>query len=64
MKRTAFRNQKLPELPLAWGETEYALPRVNTADAYDDRVSEDIFDGEDQRAEVDIIVQRMNRGQN
>ena len=59
MKRSAFRSLKLPELPIAWSEAEYAALRVNAADTCDDRVSENIFDVEDERAEVDIIVDRM-----
>ena len=64
MKRTAFRSQKLSALPIAWREAECTLLRANSADVYDDRVSENIFDNEDERAEVEIIVQRMNRGFN
>jgi len=64
MKRTATRSRKFPELPIAWGEAEYAALRANAADTCDDRVSEDIFDVEDERAEVDIIVHRMNHGAN
>jgi hypothetical protein len=64
MKRTAFRHRKLPKLPVAWREAEYAALRVNAADTCDDRVSENIFDIEDEWAEVDIIVQRMNHGAN
>jgi len=64
MKRTAFRRQKLPELPIAWREAEYAALQVNAADTCDDRVSEDIFEVDDERAEVDIIVHGMIRGEN
>ena len=64
MKRTATRGRKLPGLPIAWREAEYAALRANAADTCDDRVSEDIFDVEDERAEVDIIVRRMNHGPN
>jgi hypothetical protein len=59
MKRTAFRHRKLPGLPVAWREAEYAALRANAADTCDDRVSEDIFDVEDEWAEVDIIVHRL-----
>jgi hypothetical protein len=59
MKRSAFRSRKSPELPIAWGEAEYAALRANAADTCDDRVSENIFDAEDERAEVDIIVHGM-----
>jgi hypothetical protein len=46
-------------LPIAWREAEYAALRVNAADTCDDRVSENIFDIDDERAEVDIIVHGM-----
>jgi hypothetical protein len=55
MKRTGFFRRQLPNLPIAWREAEYAMLRVNAADTCDARVSEDIFDAEDERAEVDII---------
>ena len=64
MKRTAIHRQKLPELPIAWRAAEYAALRANAADTCDYRVSENIFDVEDERAEVDIIVDRMNHGSN
>lgn len=59
MKRSTFRSRASPELPITWREAEYAALRTRAADAYDDRVSDDIFDVEDERAEVDIIVHRM-----
>jgi hypothetical protein len=59
MKRTAFRRRRSPELPIAWREAEYAALRANAADTCDDRVSEEIFDVDDEHAEVDIIVHRM-----
>ncbi len=64
MKLTAFRRRKLPEPPIAWREAEYAARRVNANDTCDDRVSENIFDVEDERAEVSIIVRRMTHGLN
>jgi hypothetical protein len=64
MKRSAIRGRKIPELPIAWGEAEYAALRVNAADTCDDRVSENIFDVEDECAQVDIIVHRMIHGAN
>lgn len=60
MKRSAPRHAGPPQLPIAWREAEYAALQVNAADTCDDRVSEDIFDAEDERAEVDIIVHGMN----
>ena len=56
MKRNAVRSRKSAQLPIAWREAEYAALQANAADTYDDRVSDNIFDAEDERAEVDIIV--------
>lgn len=64
MKRTAYRSRKIPAPPIAWREAEFAALRINAADTCDDRVSEDIFDIEDEWAEVDTIVHRMNHGPN
>ena len=64
MKRSAFHGRKLHEPPLAWREAEYAALRGNAADTCDDRVSENIFDVEDERAEVDIIIHGMMHGAN
>jgi hypothetical protein len=64
MKHNAIRGRKFTELPIAWREAEYAALRANAADSCDDRVSENIFDDEDERAEVDIIVHGMARGEN
>ena len=59
MKHNAIRSRKSPQLPIAWREAEYAALRANAADTYDDRVSENIFDIEDERVEVDILVHEM-----
>ena len=64
MKRTAFRSQKLSALPIAWREAEFAALRTEAEDTCDDRIGDSMFDVEDERAEVEIIVQRMNRGFN
>jgi hypothetical protein len=64
MKRIAIRSRKLPELSIAWREAEYAGLRANSVDTYDDRVSEDIFDREDERAEVEIIAHGIIHGAN
>ena len=60
MKHNAIRAQKFAELPLAWREAEYAALRANAADSCDDRVSENIFDAEDEREEVDNIARMIN----
>jgi hypothetical protein len=57
MRRSAIRSRKSPEVPIAWHEDEYAAVVAKAADLADDRVSDDIFDVEDERAEIDIIVQ-------
>jgi hypothetical protein len=64
MKRAAIPRRKPPEFPINWREAEYAALRANAADTCDDRVSEDIFDIEDEHAEVDNILHRMNYGAN
>lgn len=64
MKRTGFSRGKLPKLPIAWRAAERAMLRVIATDICDVRVSEDIFDVEDERAEVDIIVNGKNYGLN
>jgi hypothetical protein len=64
MKRAAPRYPRSPELPIAWREAEYAALRANAADTCDDRVSEEIFDVDDERAEVDSIVHGMTYGLN
>jgi hypothetical protein len=64
MKRIAVRRPKSTGFPIAWREAEYAALQANAADTCDDRVSEDIFDIEDEWAEVNLIVHRMNHGLN
>ena len=61
MKRIAAHGRKVLEQPISRRKAEYATLRANSADTCDDRVSEDIFDVEDERAEVDIIVNRMQQ---
>lgn len=64
MKRIAHPHGKSARFPISWREAEYAALRVIATDTCDDRVSEDIFDIEDERAEVEIIVHRLNHGAN
>jgi len=64
MKHSTHRSRKSPALPIAWRAAEYAALRINAADTCDDRVSDDIFDIDDERAEVDIIVHGMHHGAN
>ncbi len=64
MKHNALRSRYPSKLPIAWREAEYAALRANAADTCDDRVSENIFDIEDERAEVDNISYRIARDEN
>ena len=64
MKRNAIRSLKSAELPIAWNEAEFAAVWADIPDTCNDRVSDDIFDVEDEHAEVEIIVRGMNHGAN
>jgi hypothetical protein len=64
MKHNAIRSRKVARLPIAWRDAEYAALRANAADTCDDRVSENIFDIEDERAEIDLIVHGMMQDAN
>jgi hypothetical protein len=64
MKRTTVHRRKPAAIPVAWRAAEYAALQANAADSCDDRVSEDIFDAEDERAEVDIILHGIDRDAN
>ena len=56
MKRTAISCPEAREIPSAWLEAEYAALQTDAADTGDDRVSQNMFDLEDEREEVDSIV--------
>jgi hypothetical protein len=58
MKRTT---SLAPKVPLAWLAAEYAAQQANAADTCDERVSDDIFDVEDERVEVGVIHHAMMR---
>ena len=62
MKRNASHSRTSTKLPIAWREAEYAAVRANAADRYDDRVSENFFDAEGERAQVDLIVHALMHG--
>ena len=64
MKRTTLHRSKPAQLPRAWREAEFAALRVNAADTCDDRVSENIYDADDERTGVDSIMQAMIRSTN
>jgi hypothetical protein len=53
-----FRS-KLPDVPSPWIQVAGAVPTAFAADTLDDRVSENIFDVEDEWAEMEIIARRV-----
>ena len=57
MKRTSIRTRKPSKPPVAWREQEYEALQLSP-DPFEDRVSEDIYDVEDEHAEVDVIMHR------
>jgi hypothetical protein len=59
----SIRN-KLPDSASRWIQVPRALPQAIAADTLDDRVSESIFDVEDERVEIDIIARGMDHGAN
>jgi hypothetical protein len=61
MKRNVVHSLKFAKPLITWREAEYAALKVNAVDTFDDRVSENIFDIEDEHAEIGIIVDRMIR---
>ncbi len=64
MKRGASLGRKPPKHAIPWRDAEYVALRANAADTSDDRINENIFDAEDERAEVDLIVRAMIHGEN
>jgi len=60
MKRAEIHNRESVELPIAWREAEFAALRAEAEDTGDDRVGESMFDIEDERAEVETIVNGIN----
>lgn len=61
MKRIAHPHGKSARFPISWREAEYAALRFNAADTCDDRVSDSIFDLEDERAVVELVRHEMMR---
>lgn len=59
-QRTGFSRRNMPDLPIAWRVAERAMLRTNASDTCDARVSEDIFELEDERTAVDLMVHSMN----
>lgn len=53
----AISGRKAPiHPPIVWSDDGYAGLWANTSDTLDDRVSEDLFDAEDERTEVETVV--------
>ena len=61
MKRDALRSRKPHELRIEWRDGENTTIGATAEDSFDDRVSEDIFDFEDEHIEVDRIVRAGSR---
>ncbi len=59
MRITPIKTTKPRALPAAWRKAEYAALKVIAEDDCDNRVSENIYDAEDERAEVDSIFHRL-----
>ena len=64
MKRTVSSRRNSARIPLSWRAAEYAALKTNAEDNCDDRVSEDIFDVEDEHAAVELIVHSIFHGAN
>jgi hypothetical protein len=60
MTRNIVRHPKSPQPLVGWQESKNA-ERWAASDTFDDRVSEDIFDADDERTEVGIIVDGMDQ---
>jgi galactose-1-phosphate uridylyltransferase len=60
MKLTTTISQEKREIPSAWLDAEYAALRSDQADSCDDRISQNMFDAEDEREEIDVIVHGMD----
>jgi len=59
MKRSAIRHPEGPVLTVAWSEAQYAELWFKGADKFDDRVSENIFDIEDEWVAIDAITHQF-----
>ena len=62
MKRNVSHSRKSTQPPLAWREAQYAAVLAKAADRFDDRVSENFFDADDEREQIDLIVQALAHG--
>jgi hypothetical protein len=61
MKRSRAR---AGNAPLPWSDLGYAALQGGVVDTFDDRVSEDLIDRDDEREAVDSVVNGMNRSLN
>lgn len=64
MKRKISPSNDIFLKPIAWREEAYAAKLRKAADAFDDRVSDDIFDFEGEHAAVGVIVGIMKHDRN
>jgi hypothetical protein len=60
MRHGTPRHPRSRKLPVVWRDLEYDARQAEAADSFDDRVSEDIFDIDDERAEIESIVHGMS----
>lgn len=56
MNRSLSRMPAPPVRQLAWRKAECSMRQLNAEDCCDDRVTENIFDIEDEHAAIDGIV--------
>lgn len=61
MKRTALRTRKVRVPPR---NLRNARQRSHFADSFDDRIGDNLFDYDDEREAVEVVVQRMIRSVN
>jgi hypothetical protein len=61
MKRQPLRRQQLQRFPTAQRSADDAARSATAESTFDARFNEDIFDAEDVRMEVGIIVSKLNR---
>ena len=53
MKRTALRTRKAPVIPT---HLATAVPEDHLADSFEDYISEDLVDYDDEREALDVVV--------
>lgn len=61
MKRTALRTRKVRVLPRNFRN---ARLRSDFADSFEDRIGDNLFDYDDERETLEVVVQRVIRSVN